>query len=44
MCNSSANSLLELISFLIDPPEADLSHVGHIAKVSDRVIEVDVLN
>ena len=41
LCNSSANSLFEIFSFLIALPEADLSRV---AKVSDRESKADFLS
>ena len=42
--NSSANVWFEIFSFLIPQPEADLSRVAHVAKVSDRANEADFLS
>ena len=41
LCNSSANSLFEIFSFLIALPQADLSRV---AKLSDHEREADFLS
>ena len=40
LCKSYANSWFDIFSFLITPPEADLSRVAHLAKVFDRAREV----
>ena len=41
LCNSSANYLFKIFSFLVPPPEADLSLL---AKVSDHASEADFLS